>query len=121
MVVQAWTIYSVAVPIVNYFFGVQPSAYNKTVGLRPRLPQSWKTASLNNIKVGDNIISIAIESSDHTKTYTLSQSREDWKLILNIQEAKEVFVNGKKIATEILRENPNLSLTGKKNIVVVKI
>jgi hypothetical protein len=121
MVVQAWTIYSVAVPVVNYFFGVQPSAYNKTVGLRPRLPQSWKSASLNNIKVGDNIVSIAIESSGHTKTYTLSQSREDWKLVLDIQEAKEVFVNGKKIAAEILRANPNLSLTGKKNIVVVKI
>jgi len=121
MVVQAWTIYSVAVPIVNYFFGVQPSAYNKTVNLRPRFPQSWKTASLNNIKVGDDLISIAVESSAQTKTYTLSQSREDWKLVLDVQEAKEVFVNGKKIAAETLRANPNLSLTGKKNIVVMKL
>jgi len=121
MVVQAWTIYSVAVPVVNYFFGVQPSAYNKTVGLRPRLPQSWKTASLRNIKVRDNMISIDVESSGHTKTYTLSQTREDWKLVLDIQEAKEVFVNGKKISVEILRGNPNMTLTGKKNIVIVKI
>ncbi len=70
--------------------------------------------------MGDNVISVAIESSGQTKTYTLSQSREDWKLVLDIKEAKEVFVNGKKIAIEILRDNPNLSLTGKKNIVVVK-
>lgn len=121
MVVQAWTVYSVAVPIVNYFFGVQPAAYNKTVALRPRLPQSWQTASLDNINVGDNVLSVAIETSGHTTTYTLSQSREDWKLVLDIQEAKEIFVNDKKIAIEILRDNLNLSLTGKKNIVVVKI
>ena len=121
MAVQAWTIYSVAVPIVNYLFGVQPAAYNKTVALQPRLPQSWKTASLDNINVGDNVISIAIESSGLTNTYTLSQSREDWKLVLDVQKAKEVFVNGKKIAIEILRDNLNLSLTGKKNIVVVKL
>ena len=120
MEVQAWTIYSVAVPLVNQFFGVQPSAYNKTVNLRPGLPQSWKSASLKNIKVGDNVVSVAIESSGNTKTYTLEQSREDWKLVLDIKGANEVVVNGKKIATENFRDNPDLTLTGKKNIVVVK-
>ena len=65
-------------------------------------------------------MSVAIESSGNTKTYTLEQSRENWKLVLDIKGANEVVVNGKKIATENFRDNPDLTLTGKKNIVVVK-
>jgi hypothetical protein len=66
--VQAWTIYAVMVPIVNYFFGVQPSAPENLLLLRPCMPLAWTKASLERVRVLDGELSIEyrrVRDKDH--------------------------------------------------------
>lgn len=58
MICQAWNIYAVATPIIEHYFGVKPMAYEKKVIIDPNFPSGWDNAKLDNIRVGDNVISI---------------------------------------------------------------
>lgn len=51
--VQAWTGYSVAVPIIRHVLGLNPNAHQRRLTLSPRLPASWDHFSLKNMRVGD--------------------------------------------------------------------
>lgn len=66
-IVQAWTIYALAVPVVNYFFGIEPAAYEKTVIVRPNLPKAWtgRRCTLNNLVIGDAEFDITLDTSDN--------------------------------------------------------
>jgi len=95
MITQAWNIYGVAVPIVRHFFGIQPMAHKKSIHLSPNMPTAWTEASLENVKVGDNSISLSInKKSDHTE-YRIQQKLADWVVVIPIKNAKKVIVNGK--------------------------
>ncbi len=80
MVAQGWNIYSVAVPIVDYFFGIQPEAHKKRIIISPDLPASWPSGELRNIPIGDNFISISFERDGEKVNYSISQS-QDWELV----------------------------------------
>lgn len=95
MVTQAWNIYGVAVPIVNYFFGIEPEAYKKTVRLSPRLPASWTRASLEKVSVGNNTLSLSIKQEIDYKQYDILQSMPDWIVIVDIAGASRVILNNK--------------------------
>lgn len=85
MVVQAWNIYSFAIPIVRQFFGIDPMASAKEIRIRPRMPASWKQASLEAVPVGDNSISLFFEQTgDGKRKVTLLQEQADWQLILDL-------------------------------------
>jgi glycogen debranching enzyme len=93
MITQGWNIYGVAVPLVNYFFGIQPKAYEKTVCISPRMPMSWKEASLENVKVGSNSLSLIVRQSDDYKEYHIRQTQPDWTIIINVKDAGKVLLN----------------------------
>ena len=57
-IVQAWTAYSAAVPIVRHFFGIRPNAAKGEILLQPQPPKGWEHASLKNVPVLDGEISI---------------------------------------------------------------
>ena len=57
-IVQAWTAYSAAVPIVRHFFGIRPNAAKGEIFLQPQPPKGWEHASLKNVPVLDGEISI---------------------------------------------------------------
>ncbi|MEQ5790201.1 glycogen debranching protein [Muricauda sp. NFXS6] len=80
MITQAWNIYSFAVPIVNQFFGIKPLAHQKTVVIEPQLPKEWDNAALENVKVGDNIISIWRSQSESGHQIKITQTQPDWKI-----------------------------------------
>ena len=101
MVTQAWNIYGVAVPIVNYIFGIRPKACDKEVTIAPRLPVSWKEASLENVKVGNNSITLTISrKNDHTE-YRILQTQPDWKVNVNFQNANKVVLNGEELSSRV--------------------
>lgn len=79
MMTQAWNLYSFAVPIVRQFFGIRPSAAQKVVRIQPQMPTSWDTASIENVTVGSNIISMKYERKISAIQITLNQTRDDWK------------------------------------------
>jgi hypothetical protein len=56
--VQAWTIYAVMVPIVQYFFGIQPSASENLIRVCPCMPAAWPRASLEKTPVLDGELSV---------------------------------------------------------------
>ena len=111
MVTQAWNIYGVAVPIVRHFFGIQPQAYQQAVYLSPRLPAHWKDVSLEDIKLGDNLLSVSISQQDDYTAYLFRQTHADWRVLLDVANAKAVKVNDQEVDLQIL-SGPTLELTG---------
>ena len=115
MFTQAWNIYGVAVPIIQKFIGIQPLAHLKTVTISPMLPTEWNDVSAENIKVGNNAVSVTINTRGNKTTFRILQSDPSWKVILPVQKAKSAIVNGK----DVLPSEANLTLTGKENNVTV--
>ncbi|HTE32259.1 MAG TPA: hypothetical protein VK666_17885 [Chryseolinea sp.] len=105
MFTQAWNIYGVAVPIVHYFFGIHPKAYEKRIYVSPTMPTQWKEVSLDHVKVGDNFLSIAISQKEDHKVYHLQQSKADWSLMINVKGAKKVLVNDKEVELKSLADS----------------
>ena len=90
MMTQAWNIYSFAVPIVNQFFGIKPMASEKKIIIEPNMPSTWNDASLENVKVGENEISIYYEVKDNDLTLRVNQKLPDWEIELIIPKKMEI-------------------------------
>lgn len=79
MIAQAWNIYSFAVPIVQQNFGIQPQAQNKKIVIKPLMPTEWDNASLENVKVADNTISVVYKKENGEIHLTITQ-KSNWDL-----------------------------------------
>jgi hypothetical protein len=97
MVTQAWNIYGVAVPIVNHFFGIKPKAYERTINISPRLPDTWKKVSIGNVLVGNNSFSLSIEQHDDFIEYHIQQTQNDWTIGIDVKKATKVLLNNKEV------------------------
>ena len=80
MMTQAWTIYGYAIPIVQQFFGIQPMASKKTVTIQPEMPSSWNTASLENVEIADNSVSVFYNRSNTEMELKVLQHNPNWTL-----------------------------------------
>jgi glycogen debranching enzyme len=118
MITQAWNIYGVAVPIVQYFFGFSPRAYEKSLYLSPDLPAEWKDAALENVKVGNNYISLSVSQKNDHKEYHIRQLLEDWKIFVDVSKANKIMVNDKEVDLTTLVDH-QLTLKGKENKVLI--
>ena len=121
MVVQAWNIYAVAVPIVNYFFGIRPRAHAKEVIIKPEMPSHWENVSIKNVVIGSNNLSYSKATSGNTITWSISQ-RADWKLRLQLPAngVNAVIINGQKQDIKAQNGRFDLVLSGVENKVEVK-
>lgn len=111
MMTQAWNIYGVAVPIVEYFFGIQPAAASKTIYIKPQLPTSWNTVSIDHVIVGDNVISLTIDQKEGGTEYRIHQSKKDWKIVLKVGKLKKVTVNDKAVLAGEMKDG-SITLDG---------
>lgn len=82
MMTQAWTIYGLAYPIVRQFFGIHPAAYRRTVTIKPQMPSRWLNASLDNLRIGDNQLTMKYRRTGETQVVTLVQERASDTLIV---------------------------------------
>jgi len=110
MVTQAWNIYGVAVPVINHFFGIRPKAYERTIYISPHMPEQWKETSIDNVRIGNNLLSLAITLKEDHKEYHISQSLAGWTVVVDVKDAKKVIVNNveadlKKITGDMLKLN----------------
>ncbi len=123
MIAQAWNVYAVAVPIVQYFFGVQPRAYDQHVVLRPRMPESWDDAELRRLPVGENVIDFSKETVDDTIVYYISQDMPEWTVELRLPSAGGlvVHVNGKPFDPDVIHDDLVIPLSGSSNEVRLRI
>ncbi len=85
MMVQAWNIYSFAVPITRQFFGIDPMASENTIYLSPLMPSQWDEASLENVKIGEDTFSFYFSKSGEQNSIKVEQHGELWDV---------VFMNG---------------------------
>jgi hypothetical protein len=115
MMTQAWNSYGVAVPIINYFFGIHPAAAEKTITLSPRMPLQWKEATVENVKVGDNALSLTVSQKADYKEYSIQQTHADWTVVVDIKGAKKVMVDDKEL--DLATSKDHLILKGRKIVV----
>jgi hypothetical protein len=114
MITQAWNIYGVAVPIIHYFLGLQPKAYAKSIYISPHLPMEWKEAAIENVKVGNNYVSLEISQKSDHKEYRVQQLLADWSILIDVKEAKKVIVNDQEVDLKTIVNN-TIALNGKEN------
>lgn len=111
MFVQAWNIRGVTIPLIHYFFGIHPMAYKKEITLRPDFPSAWKYASIKNVIIGDNLLSVNYNKTTAGNEYTITTTRPQWTLKLYVGSYKTVLVNSKNVHPEngyiILKEKLN--------------
>ena len=80
---QAWTAYGVYVPVVRYFFGIQPDPDKNIIYISPNLPSKWRSGKLEHVRVLDGEISVAIENHEiRVKNSTSAKLMTDggWKI-----------------------------------------
>lgn len=97
MMVQAWNIYSFAYPIVHQFFGIQPNAAKKEITVMPQMPDKWNEASLENIKVGNNKISVYYSKKDGITKVRVAQTEPNWTIKIKIDGEEEIVKSGKEV------------------------
>lgn len=115
MIVQAWNIYGYGVPIVQQFFGIQPMAHKKIVYIRPQMPSSWNNASLENVKVADNTISVYFEESESgEKQIRVTQTADQWELRLELPLDNSIIYSfNEGVANETEGDTDRFSTKGK--------
>jgi hypothetical protein len=120
MMAQAWNIYAVEIPVISHFFGITPEAGNREITFQPAFPSQWTTAAIQNLVVGQNHISIAMDAlhgKDREVTYTIEQTLPDWTVVLALKKAKLVSVNNEN-SRQAPGINNTIRLTGKNKFVV---
>lgn len=80
MFVQAWNLYSFTQPVVAQFFGVHPNAYEKKVSIGVQMPSTWHQASLEDVMVGNNTLSIRFESAERVQKVSVLSAKPDWQI-----------------------------------------
>jgi glycogen debranching enzyme len=80
MITQAWNIYSFAIPIIHQFFGIRPTASKKKIQIMLQMPEEWNSATLENVIIAENKISVFFEKKDKITTVKVTQSENDWTL-----------------------------------------
>lgn len=93
---QAWDVYSVAVPVVEVFFGIHPKAWKSEISFTPNLPTEWTDVNLKNVKIGNNHLDISAKRIGNTMEFKLSQ-RHNWKMTFEFPEAKYIIYDGNRI------------------------
>jgi len=109
MFVQAWNITGINIPLIQYFFGIQPNAYNREITIHLRMPTSWNNAELKNLIIGNNRLSIQYAKTNNRITCKINSSEPGWLIhFLTDANANEFDINQK----HLINVNHSVELTG---------
>jgi glycogen debranching enzyme len=97
MFVQAWNIRGLNIPLIKYFFGIDPLAYKKEITLRPNFPASWENASIKDVIIGNNLLSISYRKFPATTEYMVKITKPLWTVKLYVGATRHVLLNGKNV------------------------
>jgi hypothetical protein len=97
MFVQAWNVTCLNIPLIQYFFGINPDAYRKEITIHPKMPVFWNEASLKNLLVGNTNISFQYKKENDRITCTLQSSEPGWKIhFISGGKPGTILVNNKR-------------------------
>ncbi len=99
---QAWTNYGVVLPLTQYIFGIQPDAYNKRIVIAPQFPADWQHAAIENVPIGDDLLTFKREASDGEVRYLFSLQKGTWPIEFKPlpETGKRYYLNGQLIDGE---------------------
>jgi glycogen debranching enzyme len=120
MITQAWNIYSFAIPIIHQFFGIRPTASEKKVQIKLQMPDEWNSATLENVIIAENKISVFFEKKDKITTVKVTQTENDWTLEIvlpKIENGNYEIVKGN---AEITTTENQIFYLSKDPVIVVK-
>lgn len=75
---DTWDANNLAYPILNKFFGISTYTAEKKIILKPQMPNNWGEATLENLSVEDNTISIYFSQGKKSITIRTLQTNWDW-------------------------------------------
>jgi hypothetical protein len=112
MFVQAWNISCLNIPLIQYFFGVDPNAYKKEITIRLQMPSKWNDASIKNLLIGNNKLSIDYKKEKNQIKCIIQSTDPGWKIhfVIDKQELP-ILVNKKMVDAN----KQTIELTGLKN------
>lgn len=101
MIAQAWNIYAFAVPIVEQFFGISPRAADRLVRIDPLMPEAWQVASLENVPIAGNTVSVYYDGADEERINLRVVQTGDWDLEipLDARQAAQARAEGGQLFT----------------------
>ena len=120
MMTQAWNIYSYAIPIVNQFFGIQPDAANKKVVIKPLMPSEWDQASIENVAIADNEISVYYDKTIEALNLKVTQANPDWKIEVVLPKSDTYSVSPEGVEKRMSENEVTFSFQGKNLDIHVK-
>lgn len=110
--VQAWNVGGINIPLIQYFFGINPMASHKQVDINPDMPSAWGHASIDNVLIGNNSLSMDYHRENNSINYKITTAQPDWTIVFHLpQNTKSVLVNGKTTSVN----NGTVLLNGKEN------
>ncbi|GAB3784722.1 hypothetical protein GCM10028818_44940 [Spirosoma horti] len=114
MVTQAWNMYSYAVPIVKQFFGIRPEASHNVVVVRPQMPSAWAKARVDQVAMGDNMLSMDYAKAGGQLTLSITQKQPSWtvRLIFPKGQYRNWQINGKKVPVQSDADTDFVEVTG---------
>ena len=96
MFVQAWNVTGINIPLIQYFFGVQPEAYKKEITVHIQMPTTWKYARLNNLMVGSNRLSVHYIKNKNVITCNIHSTEPGCKIHFVVDKnTRNIVVNNK--------------------------
>ncbi len=121
MMTQAWNIYSYAIPIIQQFFGIQPKASEKMVLIKPLMPSEWGDASLENVIIADNEVSVYYSSHDNKTKVEIHQTNPEWTLKLDLPNPGDLSFNLVEGEAEVMSEDGRTLATGTGPKLIIEI
>ena len=94
--VQAWTVYAAFVPIVRYFFGIQPDANEGRLVIAPCPPAGWENAALENVPVLGASVSVRFEKKEEGLLCTVEGNLQA-PVVFRIPAGVRAAVNGEEL------------------------
>ncbi len=85
---QAWTVYSMLVPVVECFAGINPQLISNTIVIKPAVPKEWNSMELKNIRVGEATIDFSYKNG----VYDVKVS-SDCPYTVKLVTDKEIIIN----------------------------
>lgn len=114
MFVQAWNIRGLNIPLIHFFFGIDPMAAEKKIHLRPSMPAGWDHASIKKVLIGSCQFSMDYKKVGSRISYTMQSSEDGWAIDCQLPaDARDIQVNGKAAVVK----DGMIRLYGRENIV----
>ena len=113
----AWTSYGIVLPLIEHVFGIRPDAANKTIAFEPHLPSGWEDISIEELPVGENLISFSRSRTAQGIVYDIEADDDGWTFVLREKASPgdRYFLNGRPIAPS----PSGISMEGRKNRLLV--